>query len=101
GGGVGGLGTERGFRAVLGVPLIGEEQGMGALTIARTQPGEFPPQVVDLMATFASQSALAMQNARLYHQLEITSKHKSQFLANMSHELRTPLNAILGYTELI
>jgi signal transduction histidine kinase len=53
------------------------------------------------MTTFASQSALAMQNARLFHQLQVASKHKSQFLANMSHELRTPLNAILGYTELI
>ena len=86
---------------MLAVPLIREGQVMGALTIARTLPGEFPRQVVDLMTTFASQSALAMQNARLFHQLEIASKHKSQFLANMSHELRTPLNAILGYTELI
>jgi len=92
---------ESGFRAVLAVPLIREEQVMGALTIARKQPGEFPQPVVDLMTTFASQSALAMQNARLFQQLEIASKHKSQFLANMSHELRTPLNAIIGYTELI
>jgi signal transduction histidine kinase len=92
---------ESGFRAVLAVPLIREDQVMGALTIARAQPGEFPRRVVDLMTTFASQSALAMQNARLFHQLQVASKHKSQFLANMSHELRTPLNAILGYTELI
>ena len=92
---------ESGFRAALAVPLIREDQVMGALTIARKQPGEFSPQVVDLMATFASQSALAMQNARLFHQLQVASRHKSQFLANMSHELRTPLNAILGYTELI
>ena len=90
-----------GLRALLAVPLIREDQVLGALTIARTQPGEFPRRVIDLMTTFASQSALAMQNARLFHQLEIASKHKSQFLANMSHELRTPLNAILGYTELI
>ena len=76
---------ESGFRAVLAVPLIREDQVMGALTIARTQPGEFPPQVVDLMTTFASHSALAMQNARLFHQLEIASQHKSTFLANMSH----------------
>ena len=60
------------------------------------------------MKTFAAQSVLAIQNARLFHeieeksrQLEVASQHKSQFLANMSHELRTPLNAILGYTELI
>ena len=74
---------------------------MGALAIARTQPGEFPPQVIDLLTTFASQSALAMQNARLFHQLEIASQHKSTFLANMSHELRTPLNAIIGYSEML
>jgi signal transduction histidine kinase len=92
---------ESGFRAVLAAPLIREEQVLGALVVSRKQPGEFSPQIVDLLTTFASQSALAMQNARLFHQLEIASKHKSQFLANMSHELRTPLNAILGYTELI
>ncbi len=64
--------------------------------------------MVDLLQTFAAQSTLAIQNARLFreiaqksHELEIVSQHKSQFLANMSHELRTPLNAILGYTELI
>ncbi len=100
--------VERGYRALLAVPLISEDQVIGALVIARNQPGEFPPPVVDLLTTFASQSALAIQNARLFreieqksHELQIASQHKSQFLANMSHELRTPLNAILGYTELI
>ncbi len=79
----------------------------------RTAPGsgprrEFAKSTVDLIRTFAAQSALAIQNARLFHeiedksrQLEEASQHKSQFLANMSHELRTPLNAILGYTELM
>ena len=57
--------------------------------------------MIDLLTTFASQSALAMQNARLFHQLEIASQHKSTFLANMSHELRTPLNAIIGYSEML
>ena len=78
------------------------------LVVRRRTAGAFPQNTVDLMKTFAAQSALAIQNARLFHeiedksrQLEIASKHKSQFLANMSHELRTPLNAILGYTELI
>jgi len=99
---------ESGFRALLAVPLIRDDQVMGALQISRRTPGEFPQQVVDLLTTFASQSALAIQNARLFleieqksHELQIASQHKSQFLANMSHELRTPLNAILGYTELI
>ena len=76
--------------------------------VRRKAPGEFPKQTMDLLQTFAAQSVLAIQNARLFteigeksHQLEVASQHKSQFLANMSHELRTPLNAILGYTELI
>ena len=74
----------------------------------REGPGEFAKSTVDIIKTFAAQSALAIQNARLFHeiedksqQLEEASQHKSQFLANMSHELRTPLNAILGYTELM
>ena len=81
---------------------------MGALVVRRKAPGEFPKNTVDLLKTFAAQSVLAIQNARLFseigeksRQLEVASQHKSQFLANMSHELRTPLNAILGYTELI
>ncbi len=90
-----------GYRALLAVPLVREQQVIGGFLVGRKHPGEFPREAVELLATFASQSALAMQNARLFHQLEIASHHKSQFLANMSHELRTPLNAILGYTELI
>jgi signal transduction histidine kinase len=97
-----------GFRAVLAVPLIRNDQVLGALVVARKQPGEFPVEVVDLLATFASQSALAMQNARLFHELEkksreleAASRHKSEFLANMSHELRTPLNAIIGFSEVL
>jgi signal transduction histidine kinase len=97
-----------GFRALLIVPLLGAERIVGALVVRRKRPGEFPKQTIDLLQTFAAQSVLAIQNARLFHeiedksrQLEVASQHKSQFLANMSHELRTPLNAILGYTELI
>jgi signal transduction histidine kinase len=97
-----------GYRALLAVPLLREDQVIGALTVNRREPGEFPPEVVELLQTFATQSALAIQNARLFREVEekgrqlaIASQHKSQFLANMSHELRTPLNAVLGYTELI
>jgi GAF domain-containing protein len=97
-----------GTRAILAVPLLREDHLIGGLTVNKKTPGEFAPEVVDLLTTFATQSALAIQNARLFREieakgreLEVASRHKSQFLANMSHELRTPLNAIIGYTELI
>ena len=84
------------------------EDTIGLLVVRRRAPGAFSQNTIELMKTFAAQSALAIQNARLFHEiedkgreLEVASRHKSQFLANMSHELRTPLNAILGYTELI
>jgi GAF domain-containing protein len=97
-----------GYRAVLVVPLLRPGEIVGTLVIRRKMPGEFSQSTVELLETFADQSVLAIQNARLFREieekgreLELASKHKSQFLANMSHELRTPLNAILGYTELI
>ncbi len=97
-----------GYRSLLAVPLLIEQRIVGGLVVWRLQSGSFSTDVMNLLQTFATQSVLAIQNARLFreieekgHQLEIASKHKSQFLANMSHELRTPLNAILGYTELI
>jgi len=95
-------------RALLAVPLLREDRIVGALMVRRRRPGSFGKPVIELMQSFASQSALAIQNARLFQeiedksrQLESASQHKSQFLANMSHELRTPLNAILGYNELM
>jgi signal transduction histidine kinase len=97
-----------GYRALLAVPLVREEHLLGALTVLRKVPGEFAPEVIELLRTFATQSALAIQNARLFREIEIkgqqleaASQHKSQFLANMSHELRTPLNAIIGVTDLL
>ena len=97
-----------GYRAVLAVPLLREDHLLGGLVVIRKIAGEFAPQVIDLLKTFATQSALAIQNARLYReielksrQLEIASHHKSEFLANMSHELRTPLNAIIGFSEVL
>ena len=97
-----------GYRALLAVPLVREDRLLGGLTVFRKTPGEFAPEVVDLLRTFATQSALAIQNARLFleiedksRQLEVASQHKSEFLANMSHELRTPLNAIIGFSEVL
>ena len=97
-----------GFRASLAVPLLREERIVGALVVRRKSTGEFRPEVVDLMKTFATQSVLAIQNARLFReiedkgrQIEAANRHKSEFLANMSHELRTPLNAIIGFSEVL
>jgi signal transduction histidine kinase len=97
-----------GFHSVLIVPLVGADRIFGAITLMRHETGEFPAETVRLMQTLASQSVLAIQNARLFREiaekseeLALASQHKSQFLANMSHELRTPLNAILGYAELL
>jgi signal transduction histidine kinase len=88
--------------------LLREDQIIGSLSFNRKAPGEFPPEVIDVLKTFATQSALAIQNARLFReiadksaQLEAASRHKSEFLANMSHELRTPLNAIIGFSEVL
>jgi GAF domain-containing protein/CheY-like chemotaxis protein len=97
-----------GFRALLTVPLLGPDRIVGALVVRRKEPGEFSKNTVDLLQTFGAQSVLAIQNARLFHEIEEkgrqlaeASQHKSQFLANMSHELRTPLNAIIGVTEML
>ena len=100
--------VQAGFRALLIVPLLRPDQIVGALVVRRKEPGEFQQHTVDLLETFADQSVVAIQNARLFgeiedksRQLAEASQHKSQFLANMSHELRTPLNAILGYNQLM
>jgi GAF domain-containing protein len=97
-----------GYRARLVVPLLAPDKIVGALVVRRKAPGEFPKNTIELLQTFAAQSALAIQNARLFdeiqdknRQLQLASENKSQFVSSMSHELRTPLNAIIGLTEMM
>jgi len=97
-----------GYRSLMAVPLMRDDHLLGGLVVYRKTAGDFDAPLINLLKTFATQSALAIQNARLFREIEVksreleaASRHKSEFLANMSHELRTPLNAIIGFSEVL
>ena len=96
------------YRTVLCVPLVRDGEKVGVISITRAEVRPFTTKQIELAATFADQAGIAIENVRLFdeiqdksRQLAEASQHKSQFLANMSHELRTPLNAIIGVSEML
>jgi signal transduction histidine kinase len=105
----------RGYRSMLMVPMLRKGEMIGIISVSRAAAGSFAAKDISLLQTFADQAVIAIENVRLFkeleasnqeladksHQLEVASQHKSEFLANMSHELRTPLNAIIGFSEVL
>ena len=103
------------FRAMVTVPMLREGGAIGTISVTRAAPGQFSERQIEVLKTFADQAVIAIENVRLFkeleasnkeladksRQLEVASQHKSEFLANMSHELRTPLNAIIGFSEVL
>jgi len=97
-----------GYRTVLGVPMLREGIPVGVLTLTRSEVRPFTEKQIELVSTFADQAAIAIENVRLFdeiqdksRQLQMASEHKSQFVSSISHELRTPLNAIIGLTDML
>ena len=99
---------QRGVGSMLVVPLLREQEAVGVISLAREGVGPFSPEQIEVLQTFADQAVIAIENVRLFDELQLAnreltaaSQHKSEFLANMSHELRTPLNAIIGFSEVL
>ncbi|HXG50350.1 MAG TPA: ATP-binding protein [candidate division Zixibacteria bacterium] len=97
-----------GNRTVLAAPVLRKGTPIGVILIRRAEVRPFSDKQIALLNTFADQAMIAIENVRLFReiqeknaQLEAANKHKSQFLANVSHELRTPLNSIIGFTRLV
>jgi signal transduction histidine kinase/DNA-binding NarL/FixJ family response regulator len=118
-----------GFRAMLGVPLLGTGGPIGVIALTRSVPRPFSAREIDLMTTFADQAVIAIETARMVDELknreeaiaaakeaaesardvaereraaaEAANQAKSTFLATMSHEIRTPLNGVLGMVEVL
>src|SRR6185503_14537913 len=95
-------------QAAMAAPMMREGVPIGTILLRKPEPGPFTARQIQLLEAFAAQAVIAIENVRLFteiqeksRQLEVAGQHKSQFLANMSHELRAPLNAILGYTEMM
>ena len=97
-----------GYRSILAVPMLLDNKPIGAIAVTGVAPGMFTGRHVEMLRSFADQAVIAIENVRLFHEieeknreLEVANQHKSEFLANMSHELRTPLNAIIGFSEVL